>query len=94
MDEVECAGSEKRLLDCGHKTVEDCSGWEGAGVVCTGPSPVGKNKMNSHISMIRTILCWLVPSNLCQFVPKPQLFGETKDFGGTGKDSLVRQMEP
>ena len=36
MDNVQCVGDETSLLDCPHVTVDDCSGSEGAGVVCSG----------------------------------------------------------
>ena len=35
MDDVECEGTEEKLLDCNHKTKDDCKGNEGLGVICT-----------------------------------------------------------
>ena len=35
MDDVKCTGSEERLRDCPHITNENCSGSEGAGVICS-----------------------------------------------------------
>ena len=35
MDDVGCTGNETRLEDCGYSTTDDCTGWEGAGVVCS-----------------------------------------------------------
>ena len=35
MDDVECEGTEEKLLDCNHKTKDDCEGNEGLGVICT-----------------------------------------------------------
>ena len=41
MDEVKCKGNEEKLLDCPHKTEDDCGGKEGLGVICKplGPGP-------------------------------------------------------
>ena len=41
MDEVQCKGNEEKLLDCPHKTEDDCGGKEGLGVICKplGPGP-------------------------------------------------------
>ena len=36
MDDVKCNGSETSLKQCKHKTVDDCSSGEGAGVICSG----------------------------------------------------------
>jgi len=38
-DNVRCKGSETRLADCSFDTQDDCSGGEGAGVVCDTRSP-------------------------------------------------------
>ena len=35
MDDVKCRGNETSLLDCPHKTKDDCGASEGAGVVCS-----------------------------------------------------------
>merc|ERR1711974_293712 len=35
MDNVECEGTEEKLLDCNHKTKDNCNGNEGLGVICT-----------------------------------------------------------
>ena len=35
MDEVACTGSENDLLDCPHRTNDNCGAKEGAGVICT-----------------------------------------------------------
>ena len=35
MDDVECEGTEEKLLDCNHNTKDDCKGNEGLGVICT-----------------------------------------------------------
>jgi hypothetical protein len=39
MDQVNCEGSEERLIDCRHSPIEDCGAGEGAGVVCGTRSP-------------------------------------------------------
>ena len=36
LDEVDCAGTEERLVDCPHNPIDDCSHPEDAGVVCQG----------------------------------------------------------
>jgi hypothetical protein len=33
-DQVNCEGSEERLIDCRHVPVDDCGAGEGAGAVC------------------------------------------------------------
>ena len=35
MDNVQCTGSEQRIRDCPHRTIDNCSGSEGAGVICS-----------------------------------------------------------
>ena len=36
LDNVQCTGSESRLLDCTHLAIHDCSHSEDAGVTCSG----------------------------------------------------------
>ena len=38
LDEVRCLGTEHRLLDCPHTTLDDCSHFEDAGVRCNTTS--------------------------------------------------------
>ena len=40
LDNVRCVGTERTLQDCPHLTRDDCSGYEGAGVVCTNGNQV------------------------------------------------------
>ena len=40
LDNVQCVGTERTLQDCPHLTRDDCSGYEGAGVVCTNGNQV------------------------------------------------------
>ena len=35
MDEVQCEGTEEKLLDCDYDSKEDCGKKEGLGVICT-----------------------------------------------------------
>merc|ERR1712098_387856 len=35
MDDVECTGTEQSILDCPHKTIDNCNITEGAGVRCS-----------------------------------------------------------
>jgi hypothetical protein len=39
MDQVNCEGSEERLIDCRHAPVDDCGAGEGAGAICGTRSP-------------------------------------------------------
>ena len=36
IDDVGCTGSESRLLDCAHLTIDNCNHFEDAGVTCSG----------------------------------------------------------
>ena len=36
IDNVQCSGSEARLLDCSHLTIDNCIHAEDAGVTCSG----------------------------------------------------------
>ena len=36
MDEVDCNGSEGDIFECKHRSIDDCSTQEGAGVICAG----------------------------------------------------------
>ena len=41
LDNLQCTGSEARLIDCSRATFEDCSHYEDVGVICLGSfSPV------------------------------------------------------
>ena len=42
MDDVKCAGTEASLLDCRHKTKDNCGAGEGAGVICFHTSRASK----------------------------------------------------
>jgi hypothetical protein len=35
MDDVSCSGSERHIKDCDYNPEDNCSGSEGAGVICT-----------------------------------------------------------
>ena len=39
MDDVQCLGDETTILDCPHRTNDDCGAGEGAGAICEGPFP-------------------------------------------------------
>ena len=54
MDNVQCTGSETSFLDCPHLTVDDCSSYEGAGVICS----------NSGMSQVSWARAWAVS---CRF---------------------------
>merc|ERR1712112_733521 len=41
MDDVQCTGNEASLLDCPHRTMDDCGPHEGAGVICSELSECG-----------------------------------------------------
>ena len=41
MDDVACAGTERTLQSCRHKTVDNCDTTEGSGVVCSGGAVTG-----------------------------------------------------
>ena len=41
MDDVQCTGNEASLLDCPHRTMDDCGSHEGAGVICSERSECG-----------------------------------------------------
>ena len=34
LDEVNCNGNEARLIDCSHRTIDNCNHFEDAGVRC------------------------------------------------------------
>ena len=36
IDDVHCTGSEQRLLNCPHNTIDNCGHYEDAGVACSG----------------------------------------------------------
>jgi len=41
MDDVQCLGNETSILNCPHRTSDNCAGHEGAGVVCTNNTRSG-----------------------------------------------------
>jgi hypothetical protein len=42
-DDVNCSGQETTLDACPHANVDNCGVGEGAGVICNGTDPIGKN---------------------------------------------------
>ena len=36
MDDVQCTGSEQRLINCPHNAIDNCGHYEDAGVACSG----------------------------------------------------------
>ena len=56
LDDVQCIGNENRLLDCPHRTTNNCGHSEDAGVGCNGESII--NSETGFISLhALSIMC-------------------------------------
>ena len=80
MDDVACTGSEDKLIDCPHKTTDNCGTGEGAGVKCKGNTLVtdaenpGQLAPRPGFTLIsansRTVPSSLSPSSLRPWMPR------------------------